>query len=304
MGPLWRMRRTGQGEDVVGADPRGEPREGRVGHEAAGRRIAADQPGRDAIGCRIGQGRPARRPSRRCRAGPRGPPRRRPGSAPLPWRRRPRPTSPGSVRRACRGSSRGRGLTDSSDGSLDHLRDQRVRDSRRIEQHERRRPEPVVRQVPPRSSRPSCGRRSGLRARPGPTPGSRRPRRRRCRGSHRGLANVRSGRAPPDRPRRPAGPRPPRQARPATEIRAEAATPWMSTSGRPAGSPHVSAENGMPAAVVVKRGSACQVGALERCRDGRRQVGRGRDDRLGKGRGHRADRITGRRRIGVPGTRR
>ena len=60
MGPLWRMRRPGQGEDVVGADPCREPREGRVGHEAAGRRIAADQPGRDAIGGRIGQvGQPA-----------------------------------------------------------------------------------------------------------------------------------------------------------------------------------------------------------------------------------------------------
>ena len=60
MGPLWRMRRPGQGEDVVGADPCSEPREGRVGHVAAGGRVAADQPGRDAIGGRIGKvGQPA-----------------------------------------------------------------------------------------------------------------------------------------------------------------------------------------------------------------------------------------------------
>ena len=120
----------------------------------------------------------------------------------------------------------------------------------------------------PRSSRPSCARRPGGRARSRPA----------ARIERRDVGRVVAEAVMADpvpgpavtgqvRARRPVGRSPPAPARPATRSAADAVTPWSSRSGRSAGSPQASAENGIPAASIVD-GSPGPGGRGERGRDG------------------------------------
>ena len=248
--------------------------EDRIRDIPAGRRIAADQPGRDAIGGTGRTGRPGRRPSRRCRAGsPARRPRRRWVSASALASTSPGDQS-GFVLAATPGAVGRRGrATDARTGRRPSATirawgtaggSSRTRVAGRIPAAAARR----------RSSRPSCGRRPGSPGRPAPPPGTRRPGPPRCRGSDGGPASARSGRDPAGRQRSPGGPwrRAPGPTR--HQIRADAVTPWIRTSGRSAGvAPGRGPRTGYPRRLVVNRSPVCGIGAIERCRDVRRQVG-------------------------------
>ena len=194
--PLRRVRGARDGQDVVGADPRRERRQRRVRHVA---RRSPGRRGRARSGCRPRpgrRGRRGRRPSRRSRGGraraassiwvsasalARTSPADQAGFAPprarAIGRRRGRRRAPRT------GPSAIRAMSDSGIG-------------RRIEQDERRRPDPGDRAARPRSSRPSCGRRPGAPGRRARPPGSTRRRRRRCRGTGGGRSSGRSARGP------------------------------------------------------------------------------------------------------------